>query len=96
MSLGDEVLLIKTLRLRTHGKQENIRSRAAEDCCPFGLVCACTWRCVRVRVRQILFSFGFRYDMTSEEHLSLVWSNDCQSRRIYAALVRRYISLCKG
>ena len=47
-----------------------------------------------MRVRQIAFSFGVRYDVRSEEYLSLVWSNDCLSRRIYAALVRWYISLC--
>ena len=46
MSLGDEVLFVKIRRLRTHGKRENIRSRAAEDCCPFGLMCACAWMCV--------------------------------------------------
>ena len=32
--------------------------------------------------------------MRSKEYLALVWSNDCQYRRIYAALVRGYIFLC--
>ena len=33
-------------------------------------------------------TFGLRYDVMSEECLSLVSSNDCPSRRIYTALVR--------
>ena len=66
MSLGEQVLLVRTHCLRTHDKRENMRSRAAEDCCPFGLMCACTWMCVRMRVcvcAKEAFSFGFRYDM---------------------------------
>ena len=38
--------------------------------------------------RAIAFSFGLRYDVMSEECLSLVSSNDCQSRRIYTVPVR--------
>ena len=72
MSLGEQVLLVRTHCLRTHDKRENMRSRAAEDCCPFGLMCACAWvcvfvcshACVRVCVcAKEAFSFGFRYDM---------------------------------
>ena len=58
MSLCGQVLLVRIYRLGTHGKRENMRSRAAEDCCPFGrvcvcvCVCVCAWMCVRVRVCQ--------------------------------------------
>ena len=38
-----------------------MRSRAAEDCCPFGLMCACAWMCVCVFAcvcAKEAFSFG--------------------------------------
>ena len=61
MSLGEQVLFVRTHCLRTHDKRENLRSRAAEDCCPFGLRCTCTWMCVpmRVCVPKKLFHLAF-------------------------------------
>ena len=62
MSLGEQVLLVGTHCLRTHDKRENMRSRAAEDCCPFGLMCVYMDVCWHLCVKEA-FSFGFRYDM---------------------------------
>ena len=59
MSLGEQVLLVRIHRLRTHGKRENMRSRDAEDCCPFGLVCACTWVCSCACVPKRLVRLAF-------------------------------------
>ena len=50
MSLGEQVLLVGPYRLRTHGKREDVRSRAAEDCCLFGRVCVRVHVRVRLRV----------------------------------------------
>ena len=50
MSLGEQVLLVGIYRLRTHGKREDMRSRAAEDCCLFGRVCVCVCVCVYMDV----------------------------------------------